>query len=598
MTAWETWGFLVIGDLIRGHPSSLLSHDFVAIYNLCHQVFTQESEDVWAKTTVQWLKRITDNDLPISDALNAAEASHDRHLLTSLYKIQVSRIPTTVANKYHNTICIPATTSHWINAVTQAKKFSISEIGQRIEAIIQHLSAQAPHKRYVSERCQYGSDALMPLTMWSQELARNMEATDPYVGTSGVDLQLSEHLLPPYRALDSDERPGRWSRSPVACVTACSRCEQAVLVMNAMSREDLLALARLYQSLADEATAVAAIETPLDMGGEVAPPIAQRSTRDSCAAVGVSRGDTSSPVEDLGIGCNKFESYVPIASAMDESCLQGLFPESPELGLSLRSAEAVWAMSCEELTTVARTYQLSHDPAIIDPGFRITCYATNDTDGSDCDAVSPGSAMCASQDGSQVEGKGPEPRWGARNISDRVPNDIALDVNDDLDMIGTICAEKRFSASHGCASPWRSGFHIHDLTPSFKKSRRAVSQSLSRMRDKESGRTSMENTHGSQDRTRESRQPQEVMKRAIQGNALQLEAKIATLKYLESPADAVNHAVVKPILSDLLTLLSLLQVRGTYEKRMLKWFPTLHHVQYIKSKNMSSGKSFLRNSSK
>ncbi|KAJ7936668.1 hypothetical protein B0H13DRAFT_2303360 [Mycena leptocephala] len=103
MMAWETWGFLVIGDLIRRHPSSLLSHDFVAIYNLCRRAFTQESEDLWAKTTVQWLERITDNDLPISDALNAAEASHDRHLLTSLYKIQLSRIPTTAASMFQPT---------------------------------------------------------------------------------------------------------------------------------------------------------------------------------------------------------------------------------------------------------------------------------------------------------------------------------------------------------------------------------------------------------------------------------------------------------------------------------------------------------------
>ncbi|KAJ7477777.1 hypothetical protein B0H11DRAFT_2029308, partial [Mycena galericulata] len=50
MTAWETWGFLVIGHLIRRHPNSLLSYDFVAIYNLCRRAFTQESEDVWAKT--------------------------------------------------------------------------------------------------------------------------------------------------------------------------------------------------------------------------------------------------------------------------------------------------------------------------------------------------------------------------------------------------------------------------------------------------------------------------------------------------------------------------------------------------------------------
>ncbi|KAJ7937728.1 hypothetical protein B0H13DRAFT_2302556 [Mycena leptocephala] len=243
MTAWETWGFLVIGDLIRRHPSSLLSHDFVAIYNLCRRAFTQESEDLWAKTTVQWLERITDNDLPISDALNAAEASHDRHLLTSLYKIQLSRIPTTAASmflptklsmdgippvhvqrilagfcslslswselrqnmialprhaicsdEYHNTICIPATTSHWINAVTQAEKFSISEIGHRINAVIQHLSAQAPRNRYVSERCQYGSDALTPLTMWNEELARNMEGH--FFGMN-LPQRTDPHSLPP-----------------------------------------------------------------------------------------------------------------------------------------------------------------------------------------------------------------------------------------------------------------------------------------------------------------------------------------------------------------------------------------------------------------
>ncbi|KAJ7429523.1 hypothetical protein B0H11DRAFT_2012432 [Mycena galericulata] len=52
MTAWETWGFLVIGHLIRRHPNSLLSYDFVAIYNLCRRAFTQESEDVWAKTRI------------------------------------------------------------------------------------------------------------------------------------------------------------------------------------------------------------------------------------------------------------------------------------------------------------------------------------------------------------------------------------------------------------------------------------------------------------------------------------------------------------------------------------------------------------------
>jgi hypothetical protein len=76
----------------------------------------------------------------------------------------------------------------------------------------------------------------------------------------------------------------------------------------------------------------------------------------------------------------------------------------------------------------------------------------------------------------------------------------------------------------------------------------------------------------------------------LESNALQLEvsncfialsnklfsagtAEIVTLKYLESPADAVTHVMVKPSLSDNLTLLLLLQARRAYEKRMRKWFP-------------------------
>ncbi|KAJ7448887.1 hypothetical protein B0H11DRAFT_1928920 [Mycena galericulata] len=226
MTTWETWAFLVIDHLIDRHPSGLSSPEFVAIYHLCRQRF---AEDVGAKISAQWLGRITSNELPISDALNAAEASHDRHFLTSLYKVQLSRIPTTTTNmfhptklpmdgiapvhvqrilagfcslslswKYHNTICIPATTSHWINAVTQAEKISISEMGYRINALKGHLSVQlSPRNTYESERCQYGSDALTSFVKWHNELAGTMEGhffgmtphhrPDPYSPLSVAD---------------------------------------------------------------------------------------------------------------------------------------------------------------------------------------------------------------------------------------------------------------------------------------------------------------------------------------------------------------------------------------------------------------------------
>jgi hypothetical protein len=100
MMTWETWAFLVIDNLIEQHPRGLSSPEFVAIYHLCRRSF---AGDLGAKTSAQWLGRITRNELPISDALNAAETSQDRHFLTSLYKIQLSRMPTTTTNMFHPT---------------------------------------------------------------------------------------------------------------------------------------------------------------------------------------------------------------------------------------------------------------------------------------------------------------------------------------------------------------------------------------------------------------------------------------------------------------------------------------------------------------
>ncbi|KAJ7869852.1 hypothetical protein B0H13DRAFT_2350737 [Mycena leptocephala] len=77
---------------------------------------------------------------------------------------------------YHNTICIPATSSEWINAVTQAQTISIAEMGDRIKALKEYLPVQpSPLNTYNSERCQHGPDVLTSLAKWYDELAGTME---------------------------------------------------------------------------------------------------------------------------------------------------------------------------------------------------------------------------------------------------------------------------------------------------------------------------------------------------------------------------------------------------------------------------------------
>ncbi|KAJ7929855.1 hypothetical protein B0H13DRAFT_2310243 [Mycena leptocephala] len=85
---------------------------------------------------------------------------------------------------YHNTICIPATSSQWINAVIQAETISIAEMGYRINALKDYLSIQLSSRNtYDSERCQHGPEVLISLAKWYDELTGTMEdhffVTDP-----------------------------------------------------------------------------------------------------------------------------------------------------------------------------------------------------------------------------------------------------------------------------------------------------------------------------------------------------------------------------------------------------------------------------------
>jgi hypothetical protein len=46
------------------------------------------------------------------------------------------------AKDYHDTICIPATSSQWISAVIQAETIGTTEMGHCINALEDHLSIQ------------------------------------------------------------------------------------------------------------------------------------------------------------------------------------------------------------------------------------------------------------------------------------------------------------------------------------------------------------------------------------------------------------------------------------------------------------------------
>ncbi|KAJ7808033.1 hypothetical protein B0H14DRAFT_3881686 [Mycena olivaceomarginata] len=252
------------------------------------------------------------------------------------------------------------------------------------------------------------------------------------VGTSGVDASLSEPtLLLGHNGMTSTsvERPDNWSWCPVPCKTASSLFESSSV------------------ALADEAIA-AAIEAPAGC---------EELAAHSTDSIGVS-GDDASSLEDQDIGgCNNVEPHVP-GNLVVFTATDNPFPGSSGEGSSLRAAEALWAMSCEELTTLARCYErsretsVSQDRVISNPNQRInSAYG-----GSDRHAVSPSLSAFAPEDYSHAEGILPEPRhW---NISGAFPHDVeTLQV---LDGVGAISMKQGFSASHGCfLNLWLAGAH-------------------------------------------------------------------------------------------------------------------------------------------
>ncbi|KAJ7779334.1 hypothetical protein DFH07DRAFT_950398 [Mycena maculata] len=94
MQSWQAWAGLVIEDFLDQSAGLLSSPDFFAIYELSYKA---SADEMRRRTVGIWRDRIEAFVLPIPDALDAAELHNDRNFLTSLYEIQLARMPTTTA---------------------------------------------------------------------------------------------------------------------------------------------------------------------------------------------------------------------------------------------------------------------------------------------------------------------------------------------------------------------------------------------------------------------------------------------------------------------------------------------------------------------
>jgi hypothetical protein len=186
MPSWQHWAVLVIKELLFRSATALAASDHLAIYQLSNKC---SAEILRKKIVEKWLKRIALGDMPISDALDAAEAHNDRDFLTSLYTFQLTQIPATAPTLFqatalgmdgisplhiqrllagywslslswtqfrqnipalprvgtcapdrHDTICKPAFKSRWDNVVTDAEKASITKLDVRIDTMYRHLN--------------------------------------------------------------------------------------------------------------------------------------------------------------------------------------------------------------------------------------------------------------------------------------------------------------------------------------------------------------------------------------------------------------------------------------------------------------------------
>ncbi|KAJ7813448.1 hypothetical protein B0H14DRAFT_2604925 [Mycena olivaceomarginata] len=215
----------------------------------------------------------------------------------------------------------------------------------------------------------------------------------------------------------------------------------------ALSREAVLNLANHHQALTNAAFAAAM---------EVAPPIAH---------------PLNDNVEPFEIG-----PQIPIIFAT-KNPPHRVHLEELGFGFSLESAEAVCAMSCEELSMLAKNY---HQTLITTCSAHIGTGHSGDHDASNCGAVLPSPSI--------------------------TPLDVdALSVPDCLGVIGSI---GKLTGAHDCSvNAWVIGVRTV-VRLANSKSRQAVPKCLpSQTRgSKKSGRTTVEIISGFQNKTSERRQ--------------------------------------------------------------------------------------------
>ncbi|KAJ7799052.1 hypothetical protein B0H14DRAFT_2617401 [Mycena olivaceomarginata] len=315
--------------------------------------------------------------------------------------------------------------------------------------------------------------------------------------TFSVNLPLFEPLPPTCNLVSSvpSSDKGSWPATPMA-----THLHSVWLGLEHMTTSNIM-----YNAPDSEIILSALANAAFAAAMEVAPPIAHPLNDDSLETVNVS-GDDPSVAGNPDIGCNNVEPFeigpeIPIIFAT-KNPPHRVHLEELGFGLSLESAEAVWAMSCEALSMLAENYHQTLITTCDDPSTHIGTGYSGDQDASNYGAVLPFPSMFAGEDSSQAENTS---RWGALNIAGRTPLDVdATSVPDCLGMIGSI---GELTGSHDYLNAWVIGVRtVARLANS--KSRQAVPKCLpSQTRgSKESGRTTVEIISGFQNKTSKWRQ--------------------------------------------------------------------------------------------
>ncbi|KAF7329380.1 BTB domain-containing protein [Mycena kentingensis (nom. inval.)] len=96
MDGWQKWAVNVLLELVHSNEAALSSADLARCYDVAILI---GAPTLQSKVATVWLGRITNGSLPILPALAAAEArsSMSRRFLSSLYELELNRIPTSLA---------------------------------------------------------------------------------------------------------------------------------------------------------------------------------------------------------------------------------------------------------------------------------------------------------------------------------------------------------------------------------------------------------------------------------------------------------------------------------------------------------------------